>query len=50
MIYVKTPMMLLVETKEELEKLADENIQEDDKRECYKEAVNDMFNALKEYF
>lgn len=50
MIYVKTPMMLLVETKEELEKLADENIQEDDKREYYKEAINDMFNALKEYF
>ena len=50
MIYVKTPMMLLVETKEELEKLADENIKEVIKREYYKEALKDMFNALKEYF
>ena len=51
MIPVITPMYALVNTKEQLEKMAKANPEIQDKKlEGYLQALEDVFNTLKEYF
>ena len=49
MIKIKTPMQILVDTRDQLEKEADKQL-EGEKLEGYKEALTDIFEILCNYF